>query len=139
MPTYRINLGQNGCPGKKIKVRKMPKRLLCVLELENSPGKDAFTVEFTLCSFRNWKAKNSSTVLMHHLKTMNWVSPNAKGWFHITLKEYANLKDSSNWRPITLPNVDYKITSEVISTKIEKIQIRPALSKGAILQRIPVW
>ena len=39
MPTYRINLGQNGCPGKKIKVRKMPKRLLCVLELENPPAK----------------------------------------------------------------------------------------------------
>ena len=33
----------------------------------------------------------------------------------------ANLKDLANWRPITLLNVDYKITSKAIATRIEKV------------------
>ena len=36
-------------------------------------------------------------------------------------KEDANLKDLSNWRPITLPNVDYKIASKAIAARIEKV------------------
>ena len=36
-------------------------------------------------------------------------------------KEDANLKDLSNWRPITLLNVDYKIASKAIATRIEKV------------------
>ena len=36
-------------------------------------------------------------------------------------KKDANLKDLSNWRPITLLNVDYKIASKAIATKIEKV------------------
>ena len=39
----------------------------------------------------------------------------------LILKEYANLKVSSNWRPITLLNVDYKIASKAIATRIEKV------------------
>lgn len=36
-------------------------------------------------------------------------------------KEDANLKDLGNWRPITLLNVDYKIASKAIATRIEKV------------------
>ena len=36
-------------------------------------------------------------------------------------KEDANLKDLSNWRPITLLNIDYKIASKAIATRIEKV------------------
>ena len=36
-------------------------------------------------------------------------------------KENANLTDFSNWRPITLLNVDYKIASKAIATEIENV------------------
>ena len=36
-------------------------------------------------------------------------------------KEDANLKDLSSWRPITLRNVDNKIASKAITSRMEKI------------------
>ena len=44
-----------------------------------------------------------------------------RGVITLIPKEDANLKDLSNWRPITLLNVDYKIASKAIATRIEKV------------------
>ena len=44
-----------------------------------------------------------------------------RGVITLIPKEDANLKDLSNWRPITLLNVDYKIASKAIATTIEKV------------------
>lgn len=35
-------------------------------------------------------------------------------------KENSDLRELSNWRPITLLNVDYKIASKAIALRIEK-------------------
>ena len=44
-----------------------------------------------------------------------------RGVITLIPKEDSNLKMLSNWRPITLLNVDYKIASKAIATRIEKV------------------
>ena len=39
----------------------------------------------------------------------------------VALVPKSDLEDLSNWRPITLLNMDYKIASKVIAKRIEKV------------------
>ena len=43
-----------------------------------------------------------------------------RGVIPLVPKEDSGLSDLSNWRPITLLNLDYKIASKVIAKRIEK-------------------
>ena len=85
-----------------------------------SPGEDGFTVEFYVQFFE--------LLAPDLLKSLN------AAYFHgemsvsqrggvITLipKDDANLVELSNWRPITLLNVDYKIASKAIASRIKNV------------------
>jgi len=43
-----------------------------------------------------------------------------RGIITLVPKENSDLRELTNWRPITLLNVDYKIASKAIATRMEK-------------------
>ena len=55
-----------------------------------------------------------------------------RGVISLLPKEDANLLKLANWGPITLLNVDYKIASKVIATRLEKVLDLLRLSERSI-------
>ena len=85
-----------------------------------SPGEDGFTVEFYKHFFGLFGQEFLDSVNAAYDENELSLSQR-RGVITLIPKEDANLKDLSNWRPITLLNVDYKIASKAIATRIEKI------------------
>ena len=56
-----------------------------------------------------------------------------RGVMTIVPKEDSGLSDLSNWRPITLLNLDYKIASKVIAKRIENLLLHKHLIPGFLL------
>ena len=85
-----------------------------------SPGEDSFTVEFYKHFFGLFGQEFLDSVNTAHDQSELSISQR-RGVITLIPKENANIKDLSNWRPITVLNVDYKIASKAIATRIEKI------------------
>ena len=87
-------------------------------ENNKSPGDDGFTKEFYETFF--------DPVGKHLLNSYDEAFHNGqlsisqrRGVITLSPKEDSSLLDLSNWRPITLLNVDYKILAKVIAKRIE--------------------
>ena len=95
-------------------------RALMCLQCGKSPGEDGFTVEFYKFFFEllGQEFLNSINASCDDNELSIF---QCRGVITLIPKEDANLKDLSNWRPITLLNVDYKIASKAIATRIEKV------------------
>ena len=105
----------------KLTLEECRKSLMC-LGNGKSPGEDGFTVEFYKHFFGLFGQEFLDSVNAAYAYDENELSfSQRRGVITLIPKEDANLKDLSNWRPITLLNVDYKIASKAIATRIEKI------------------
>ena len=95
-----------------------------------SPGFDGLTPEFYLCF---WDENKSMFIRALNFSWKEGVLTNSQRQGIITVLPKPN-KDHlkiSNYRPVTLLNVDYKIISKVINTRMQKIlsQLRYILTK----------
>ena len=87
-------------------------------ENNKSPGDDGFTKEFyeTFFDLVGRHLLNSSNEAFHNGQLS---ISQRRGVITLIPKEDSSLLDLSNWRPITLLNVDYKILAKVIAKRIE--------------------
>ena len=90
------------------------------LRCGKSPGEDGFTVEFYQFFFELLGQELLDSINASYDDNELSISQR-RGVITLIPKEDANLKDLSNWRRITLLNVDYKIASKAIATRIEKV------------------
>ena len=57
-----------------------------------------------------------------------------RGVISLIPKDENNLTTLSNWRPITLLNVDYKILAKVIAKRIEPVLLKSIMTKQGLLR-----
>ena len=103
----------------KLTLEECRRALMC-LRCGKSPGEDGFTVEFYQFFFELLGQEFLDSINASYDNNELSISQR-RGVITLIPKEDANLKDLSNWRPITLLNVDYKIASKAIATRIEKV------------------
>lgn len=97
----------------------------CILSLremknQKSPGSDGLTVEFYKIFWHSIKT--------FYINSINYSYQNGhltelekQGIITLIPKDNKDLMSISNWRPITLLNVDYKIATKVIANRIKKV------------------
>ena len=94
------------------------KKVLETFQKDESPGEDGFTVEFyqfffelrghhLIASFNEVYEANELTISQR------------RGVITLIPKEEGSLLDLSNWRPITLLNVDCKIATKAIAKRLD--------------------
>ena len=94
-------------------------RDLQTVKLTESPGDDGFTAEFYNCFFDLVSRDLVNSFNTAYNEGELSISQR-RGVITLVPKEDSCLSDLSNWRPITLLNLDYKITSKVIANRIER-------------------
>ena len=85
-----------------------------------SPGEDGFTTEFYVQFFELLAPdllKSLNAAYFHGEMSVC----QRKGVIILIPKEDSNLLELTNWRPITLLNVDYKIASKAIASRIKTV------------------
>ena len=85
-----------------------------------SPGDDGFTAEFYCCFF-DLVSRDLVNSFNAAYKEGELLISQCRGVITLVPKEDSALSDLSNWRPINLLNLDYKIASKAIAKRIEKI------------------
>ena len=83
------------------------------LRLNKVPGLDGLTVEFYRCF---WNVLGPKLV-----EVVNTCFESMKSSVTRVLFKKGDRKDLKNWRPISLLNVDYKIASKVLSSRLSKV------------------
>ena len=85
-----------------------------------SPGDDGFTAEFYNCFFDlvSHDLVNSFNTAYKERKLS---ISQRRGVITLVPKDNSCLSELSNWRPITLLKLDYKITSNIIAKRVENI------------------
>jgi len=85
-----------------------------------SPGSDGLTVEFYKIFW--------STLKEHYIKSINYSFENGEltalqkqGIITLIPKSDKDLDYISNWRPISLLNIDYKVATKAIANRIKKV------------------
>ena len=98
------------------------KKALKSLRNGKSPGDDGFTVEFYMfiCFFDLIGQDFLDSVNAAYADNELSISQR-RGVITLIPKEDTDLKELGNWRPITLLNVDYKIASKAIASRIESV------------------
>ena len=94
------------------------KKILETFQNDKAPGEDGFTVEFYTYFFDLLGNDLIASFNEAHEKGELSISQR-RGIITLTPKEDGSLLDLSNWRPITLLNVDLKIASKAIAKRIE--------------------
>lgn len=85
-----------------------------------SPGEDGFTVEFYVQFFELLALdllKSLDAAYFHGEMSVS----QRRGVITLIPKDDSNLVELSNWRPITLLNVDYKIASKAIASRTKNV------------------
>ena len=93
------------------------KTTLRTFSLGKSPGEDGFTVEF-YNTFYEILGQDLVNSLNESYELGELSISQRRGVISLVPKEDSNLLLLSNWRPITLLNVDYKIASKTIAKRI---------------------
>ncbi|MCU7801185.1 MAG: reverse transcriptase family protein, partial [gamma proteobacterium symbiont of Lucinoma myriamae] len=95
------------------------KNSLFAMKLNKSPGSDGISVEFYQTFWQNL-----STHFMNSVKETELIeqlSPTQKQGILSLIYKSGDPTELSNWRPITLLNVDYKIIARVLAQRLQKI------------------
>ena len=87
---------------------------------DKAPGEDGFTVEFYKYFFDLLGNDFLASLNEAHAKGELSISQR-RGIITLTPKEEGSLLELSNWRPITLLNVDFKIAAKAIAKRLEPI------------------
>ena len=95
-------------------------KILNTFQNGKSPGGDGYTAEFYK-QFFSLLGQDLVNSLNAAFDIGEMSVSQRKGVITLLPKEDANLLFLSNWRPITLLNVDYKIASKVIAKRIERV------------------
>lgn len=103
----------------KLTLKDCRKALMC-LRSGKSPGEDAFTIEFYKFFFELIGQEFLDSINAAFEDNELSISQ-CRGVITLIPKVDTNLKNLSNWWPITLLNVDYKIASKAIATRIEMV------------------
>ena len=85
-----------------------------------SPGEDGFTAEFYVQFFELLAPdllKSLNAAYFHGEMSVS----QRRGVITLIPKDDSNLLELTNWRPITLLNVDYKIASKAIASRIKTV------------------
>ena len=96
------------------------KKVLETLQNDKAPGEDGFTVEFYKCFFELIGNDLLASFNEAHMKGELSISQR-RGIITLTPKDDGSLLELTNWRPITLLNVDFKIASKAIAKRFESI------------------
>ena len=91
-----------------------------MLENDKAPGEDGFTVEFYKYFFELIGNDLLASFNETHMKGELCISQR-RGIITLTPKDDGSLLELTNWRPITLLNVDFKIASKAIAKRFESI------------------
>ena len=92
--------------------------LLQLFQNDKAPGEDGFTIEFYTSFFELLGNDLIASFNEAYEKGEHSISQR-RGLITLIPKEDGSLLDLSNWRPITLLNVDLKIASKAIAKRIE--------------------
>jgi len=95
---------------------------LAVTEMCNnkSPGSDGLTVEFYKKCWNDIKIYLIES-LNYSFQTGNLTTLQRQWIISLITKSHKYLEKVSNWRPITLLNIDYKKATKAISNRIKKV------------------
>ena len=96
------------------------KKVIETFQADKAPGEDGFTAEFykyffellgndLIASFNEAQVKGELSISQR------------RGVITLTPKEDGSLLDLSNWRPITLLNVDFKIAAKAKAKRLEQV------------------
>ena len=96
------------------------KKVLETFQEDKAPGEDGFTAEFYKYFFELLGNDLIASFNEAQLKGELSISQR-RGVITLTPKEDGSLLDLSNWRPITLLNVDYKIAAKAIAKRLEQV------------------
>lgn len=94
--------------------------ILKTFNIGKSPGEDGFTVEFYM-KFFELLASNLVKSLNTAYSRGELSISQRRGVVTLIPKADSDTLKLTNWRPITLLNVDYKIASKAIATRIKKV------------------
>jgi len=90
------------------------------MSLNKSPGSDGLTVEFYKALW--------DTLKEHYLNSINYSIANQsltelqkQGLISLISKSGKDLELLTNWRPISLLNIDYKIATKAVANRMKKI------------------
>ena len=95
-------------------------KILKTFQNGKSPGDDGFTAEFYKTFFK-LLGQDLVSSFNAAFDAGEMSISQRRGVITLIPKEESNLLLLSNWRPITLLNVDYKIASKVIAKRIERV------------------
>ena len=96
------------------------KKVLETFKDNKSPGEDGLTAEFYK-HFFDLIGIDLIESLNQAFKDGELSISQRRGVITLIPKEDSNLLDLQNWRPITLLNIDYKITSKTLAKRIESV------------------
>ena len=100
--------------------REECKNILKTFQNGKSPGEDGYTAEFYK-QFFSLLGQDLTDSLNAAFESGEMSVSQRRGVITLIPKEDSDALLLSNWRPITLLNVDYKIASKVIAKRIERV------------------
>ena len=95
---------------------------LALKDMKNSksPGSDGITTEFYKLFWNNIKTHFTRSINFSH-QTKQLTELQSQGLLTLLPKPDKDLTLLSNWRPICLLNIDFKIATKVIANRIKKV------------------
>ena len=96
------------------------KEVLKTFSSGKSPGEDGFTWEFYNCFF-DLLSEDLINCYNAAYREGEMSISQRRGTITLVPKEDSNLLHLTNWRPITLLNLDYKIASKAIAKRFERV------------------
>ena len=89
------------------------------LKLNKSPGDDGIVSEFYICYW--YLIKEEFTKVIKYIFLSNTLAPSQQRAMLTLLYKKGEREDITNWRPISLLNVDYKIITKILAERLKPL------------------